>query len=951
MDENFSFGYWLRRQRLARDLRQDDLAARLGIATVTLRKIEADARRPSLQLIVRVAEVFGLDPAERETLRRVARADLSPAALPLPEESTDSSPDDPRAAADIAQQGAAANLRSSTIRRRLPRPLTPFIGRAGELGDLLARLRDPTVRMLTLVASGGMGKTRLALAAAQQLQHDSVFPDGITFAALAPVAEPASLDPTLAAALGLPLDAGGRRSPRTQLLDYLRTKQQLLILDNCEHLRDTVTELVRAILAEAPGVTLLATSRERLGLQVAQVLLLKGMEAATDGPLLFAATARMVQPALALDATTHRQMAAICARVGGMPLAIELAAGWADTLSLAEIAVELAKGDDLLVAQSADLEPRHRSVRAICDTTWARLSPPEQAIFAQVAVFRGGGTRRALQMVTGASLGQLHALVGKALLHYDPKRERYAVHELLRQYAAARLGEDAAAKHGAQERHALYYLGALAAQEAALKGAGQHQAIDEIGKDIENVQAAWGWAAAHSAFDLLAGAVGCLSLAYEWLGRSEDGLAAMRRGLAANDPAPGALQIRLLAAQARFTFLRGDRPAAFALLEQAQAICHAQAGAAAGAAHAEVLLQLGRCLAKQDFNAAQSAFSGSQALFEVGGDQWGAAMALSELGAMIVDLSPDYPRARSYLEQSVARFRSLGEQIALSEALVNLSLAARYMGHEAESLTLGREAYALAQASDNLHLIAQAASNLGAALTWNSAYEEAQAMLHTALAITIELGHKAELPNVYFRLGNATMLLGRYADARALLASGLAVAQQVNDAAEICAILNALSSTALAEGAYQEALHLAKQTTAHSERLGEVWMRLTSYGISALAARGLGDRARARADAMTALRFALSTRLLAEWGVWAVALLQMDSGELVRAATTIALADLFPPISNRWIDDIGLGKLRASLASLPPEVLAVAQARWAQHDFFARLQELIAELAAEGWGA
>jgi tetratricopeptide (TPR) repeat protein len=199
-------------------------------------------------------------------------------------------------------------------------------------------------------------------------------------------------------------------------------------------------------------------------------------------------------------------------------------------------------------------------------------------------------------------------------------------------------------------------------------------------------------------------------------------------------------------------------------------------------------------------------------------------------------------------------------------------------------------------------------------------------------------------------LGVVTKFLGRYAEARSILTSALAVAQRVDNALGVCSILSDLSWTALAEGAYQEALRLAEQTIVSSEQLGEGWSRLAGYGASALAARGLGDQARARADAVAGLQFALATGALVEWGLWAVALLQMDSGELERAAAAIALAAKMHPIDNRWVEDIGLRELRAALATLPPHTAAAAEARLAQHDFLSGLQELIAELVVEGWG-
>ena len=562
------FGTLLRRLRKAQDLSQEALALRAFCALDTVKKIESGRRRPSRQLADQLADVLGLEAPARTQFLAVAR--------PAEADADETGADDP---------GERAVALAAT-HRPLPRQVTPFIGRARELAALLDALAQPDTRLVTIVAPGGMGKTRLALTAAERLRDAASFPSGVAFASLAPVAEPAGLDPAIADALGLPLDPAGTRSPRAQLLDYLRAKALLLVLDNCEHLLDSVAELASGIRAEAPAVIVLATSRERLGLRTERLFPLDGMVTEIDGAALFAATSEAVQPAFALDETTRPQVAAICAQVGGMPLAIELAAGWADTLSLDEIAAELARGDELLTSTASDLPAHHRSVRAVWGTTWARLSAEERAVFSQVAVFRGGGTRRALQAVTGASLGQLHALVGKALLRYDPERERYAVHELLRQYAAEQLAEDATAERGAQERHATYYLSAMAEREVALKGAGQCAALDAIGKDIENVRAAWQWAVEAGDIALLAPAAGALSLAYEWLGRSEDGLAAMR--LAAALPSPTEVRARLLAAQARFAFLRGDRPGALALLEHAQADVDArgEGGATADAARA-----------------------------------------------------------------------------------------------------------------------------------------------------------------------------------------------------------------------------------------------------------------------------------------------------------------------------------------------------------------------------
>lgn len=965
MDENFSFGYWLRRQRLARDLRQVDLAHQLGIARITLRKIEADERRPSLQLLARLADYFALSDGERATLLAVARADLSPAALPLPRQPTElltvptsvaaPAPSSPTADGHYAEQlDARAVEVVAPIPRPLPRQLTPFIGRTRELGDLVARLRDPDARLVSVVAPGGMGKTRLALAAAALLQGDPAFRNGVAFAALAPVHEPTGLDPLLAGALGLPLTSAERSAPRAQLLDYLRKKEVLLVLDNCEHLREPILTLVQVILEAAPGVTVLTTSRERLGMRVEHVLLLDGMASDAGGATLFTTSARNVRLAFVLNEMTRPQVTAICACVGGMPLAIELAAGWADTLSLDEIAAELARGDALLVSQASDLPVRHHSVRMVWDTTWTRLSDEEQGTFARLAVFRGGGTREAVQAVTGASLAELHGLVGKALLRYDPERGRYAVHELLRQYAAERLAADVAAECGAQERHAAYYLGTLAAREAALKGERQLTALAEIGQDIENIQAAWRWAAETGAIGLLTPAVTCLCLAYERLGRSEEGWAAFAQAtrVVMAVPVPAVTQALFQAAQSRFALLRGDGPGAQALLARAQAALDLldRRDAATHAVQAMVLLQVGRSLAGQDLVAARDALTRSMALFASLDDQWGVATCQAALGLIIITLDSNYHDAWGYLEQSAVRYRALGDQFGLIETLTTQSMTARYLTRVPESLALAQEAYTFAQKTGNPRLIAQAGSNLGAALYWSDRNAEAYAILHSALTAINELGDQEALQLVSYRLGVALANLGRYSEARAICASRLAIAQQAGDARESCYLLTTLSSIALAEDVAQEALHLVEKALAYSARLGEGYNRNIALLNGALAARRLGDTTRALTFARAGLRFAVETRART-FSLLSVALLLADSGMTERSAAVMALAGRMQQFDNALYEDIALRELGIVLAALPPDTLARAQAHWAAYDYWEALHALLAEFEAKSWKA
>jgi transcriptional regulator with XRE-family HTH domain len=286
MRDDHTFGQVLHRLRRERDLTQEALGQAAFCSRDAIKKLENGQRRPSRQLAAQLADVLGLAGLERVAFLAAARAS--------------------QASVDPVEPPPRNPLRSPTQRLSgtIPTAAPPFVGRTQELSDLIALLVDPQVRLVTVVAMGGMGKTRLALAALERLQSDERFPHGVAFAALDPLVSAEHLDTTLATAVGLPLTDGGVavRTLRQQLLDYLREKR--LLLDNCEHLLDGAAELASAILANAPGVTLLATSRERLELRAERRLPLDGMLTEDDGVTLFAATARAVQPSFAGAATS-----------------------------------------------------------------------------------------------------------------------------------------------------------------------------------------------------------------------------------------------------------------------------------------------------------------------------------------------------------------------------------------------------------------------------------------------------------------------------------------------------------------------------------------------------------------------------------------------------------------------------------------------------------------------
>jgi predicted ATPase/DNA-binding SARP family transcriptional activator len=574
---------------------------------------------------------------------------------------------------------------------------TPFVGRSNLVAEVAGRVVDEACRVLTLIGPGGVGKTRIAIEVARNVGER--FEAGARFVELAAVSSEGSLVAAVAAAAGVDLAAG--EEPKRQVLRALEPRQMLLVLDNLEHL-DTAPALVAELARRAPGVTVLITSRRATGLACECVLDVTGLAhrddatrrggrsrsvgtetpCRTESAELFLQVARRAGAALgSADGPTIERL---CARLGGVPLAIELAAAWSRVLDLRQIEAELAQGLDILRGVAPDRASRHASMTAVFEQSWSMLHPHERSAMRRLAPFRGGFSLHAAREAASIALPVLLALTNKSFLRRSPDG-RFSRHPLVWQYARERAEERPDELQAARDRHAAYFLGFLAERREAYQHVDGDRMMLEIDADLENVTAAWRWACEREQRALLRSAVSSLwGYCFAW-GRLDllDELLHPALAIAADDAVLSGL---LLLQKGKARTGRGVADFGASLLDEALHLLEAAAGPAEVASalrgHAIAHTRLG------NREVADASYGRAASLYRQQGDVDGWLMMDISRGGMTDTVSEALER----IDASIGEARTAGASHPLGMALSGRVGMLLLLGEYGAAETSAREA-------------------------------------------------------------------------------------------------------------------------------------------------------------------------------------------------------------------------------------------------------------------
>jgi predicted ATPase/transcriptional regulator with XRE-family HTH domain len=861
-----TFGELLKYLRKRAQLTQRELAISVGYTEGHVSHLELNQRLPDLATVAALfVPALGLEE-EPETAAQLMQLAASAHGdqLSIGDNLTISR----------VQETTEISKRLESIPSNLPLQLTTFIGRQGELSELTALLsRTSPARLVTLTGPGGIGKTRLALQTAIGLSN--LYLDGIWFIDLAPLSTPELVLPTIASTLRV--TEAGTQSVEEILISYLRSKQILLVIDNCEHLIEAVAHSVEKLLRASARLQILATSREPLNIpgeinfQVPPLSLPESQDNASQTVMgheavqLFIERARSVQPSIAVTDANAGTIAHICRQLDGMPLAIELATARLAVLDVQQITSRLDDRFHLLTSGSRTALPRHQTLRATIDWSYDLLSEPEKVLFRRLSVFAGGWALEAAEsvtseerrvpkeaplvtrnprLVTSEILDLLAHLVNKSLVvveHQPMVEMRYRMLETVRQYAMEKLVES-----GEQERirnrHLTFFLALAEQAEPELRGRQQLAWLSQLDEAHDNLRMALAWSLERKNAEAALRLVGALFEFWHIRGHISEGRRWIGDALTAAGNVGGLLssswRAKALLANGVLMYFQGDYATAQTSLEESLHI-YRELSDPFGEGYA--LYILGALAFRQsNYPIARSRYEKSLAVRQAARETWGVGNCLYGLGYVAM-LEGNFEASRSCFEKSVMILREVGDQWSLAQPLDWLAWEVWFQGDVSKARSLLEESLLARRRLRSKSGVATTLSSMAVMATVHGDYMTARSLEDESLSIAREVGNKFYIAYSFQHLGDMAYRQGDLAQARMHFMESMQLFREMNEKASMGLLLRDLGRVAYQEGNYQQAAILLEESKVVLERSGNDHM--LNYTLLAL-----GELARLQGD-------------------------------------------------------------------------------------------------------
>ncbi|MCB8968668.1 MAG: protein kinase [Ardenticatenaceae bacterium] len=759
-----------------------------------------------------------------------------------------------------------------------------FVGRQRELEEIHRLLLDPGYRLVTIHGSGGIGKTRLAMQVAQHYLEETE--EDVFVVDLAAVDSPDLL--VTAVAETIHFHFFGRDEPEEQLLNYLQGKRMLLVLDNFEHLITQAGFLSR-ILLKTFDVQILVTSQERLNVREEWVFPLEGLpvidplvtsnEQKPPAVELFIETGRRARRDYAPSEEELNDIREICTLVEGVPLAIELAAGWVNRLTPAAILTRLREGFEFLATDLPHLPARHRSTRSVFEYAWELLNPEEKQTVRRLSVFRGRFSLDASRRITGTSIPTLYKLIDKALLRRSPVSGQFSMQAMVRQFAAQKLSLYETEQIMIRTRHAEYYLRGIYSLRADLKGERQADALQDIEREISNIRVAWQWAALQGDPQLLDLGTDALFSFYQLRGRQREGAQSFAQ-----------------AVQGLKEKTRAQTGIALCRLLARQGVCNRFIGR----------LEEARSMLQESLNLARTL-----------GDLREMAFSLYQLGAAM----PNEPGIMAYWEESLAVAEALDDQTLIAEVLNWLAFGLFREGRIDEAVETLERSLVVRRALSDHHGLANALTNLGVVQIHLGNYGKAKDLLQEGLLTYQQIGDIHGVAAASNNLSHTALNMEDYKAAQRWGKQALDYFRRVGDKKAEGEALGNLATVALQQEDYELARTLCLQcielymglglpTSSYYKDLGRVALAQNEWGEAYLVFRKALQE-----EPSTAVTLDILTGIAAIW---------MQEGKLTDAVALFTFVQQHP-VSEQIVRDRATEKLQLLDSRMPSAEFAAAQ--------------------------